>query len=91
MRGHTREKARRACWEEKKNKGTEIRRGKQRLKQRAGESAGLANIEITDKNIKAFTAVAKKYHVDFARKKDTTAEKPVFAKLDQRLRVSFAV
>ena len=33
-------------------------------------------IEISDKNIKAFTHVAKKYHVDFALKKDTTTEQP---------------
>ena len=50
--------------------------GKQTLKQLAGQNAGLANIEISDKNIKAFTHVAKKYHVDFALKKDTAAEQP---------------
>jgi len=53
-----------------------MHRGKQTLKQLAGQNAGLANIEISDKNIKAFTHVAKKYHVDFALKKDTTAEQP---------------
>ena len=42
----------------------------------ASQNAGLANIEISDKNIKAFSRVAKKYHVDFALKKDTTAEQP---------------
>ena len=35
-----------------------------------------ARNEITDRNIKAFSHVAKKYHVDFALKKDTTAEQP---------------
>ena len=30
----------------------------------------------SDKNIKAFSRVAKKYHVDFALKKDTSAEQP---------------
>jgi len=53
-----------------------MHRGKQTLKQLAGQNAGLAKIEISDKNIKAFTHVAKKYHVDFALKKDTTAEQP---------------
>lgn len=62
--------------EAQKNKQPNLHRGKQSLKQLAGQNAGLANIEITDKNIKAFTAVAKKYHVDFALKKDTTAEQP---------------
>ena len=59
-----------------KSKQPKIYRGKQTLKQLAGQNAGLANIEISDKNIKAFTHVAKKYHVDFALKKDTTAEQP---------------
>lgn len=63
---------------EELQKGTQHKtyRGKQTLKQLAGQNAGLANIEISDKNIKAFTHVAKKYHVDFALKKDTTAEQP---------------
>ena len=50
--------------------------GKQSLKQLAGQNAGLANIEITDQNIRAFTSVAKKYHIDFALKKDNPAEHP---------------
>lgn len=62
--------------EAQKNKSPKIHRGKQTLKQLAGQNAGLANIEISDKNIKAFTHVAKKYHVDFALKKETTAEQP---------------
>lgn len=62
--------------EAQKNKQPKIHRGKQTLKQLAGQNAGLANIEITDQNIKSFTHVAKKYHVDFALKKDTTAEQP---------------
>ena len=53
-----------------------IYRGRQSLKQLASQNAGLANIEISDKNIKAFSHVAKKYHVDFALKKDTAAEQP---------------
>jgi reactive intermediate/imine deaminase len=59
-----------------KSRQPKIYRGKQTLKQLAGQNAGLANIEISDKNIKAFTHVAKKYHVDFALKKDTAAEQP---------------
>jgi len=53
-----------------------IYRGKQTLKQLAGQNAGLANIEITDQNIRSFTSVAKKYHIDFALKKDKTTEHP---------------
>ena len=62
--------------EVRKSKQPKIYRGKQTLKQLAGQNAGLANIEISDKNIRAFTQVAKKYHVDFALKKDTAAEQP---------------
>lgn len=70
------EKALQKFLEGQKNKSPKIHRGKQTLKQLAGQNAGLANIEISDKNIKAFTHVAKKYHVDFALKKDITAEQP---------------
>lgn len=70
------EKAVQKFLEAQKSKSPKMHRGKQTLKQLAGQNAGLANIEITDKNIKAFTHVAKKYHVDFALKKDTTAEQP---------------
>jgi hypothetical protein len=70
------EKALQKFLEAQKNKSPKMHRGKQTLKQLAGQNAGLANIEISDKNIKAFTHVAKKYHVDFALKKDTTAEQP---------------
>lgn len=70
------EKALQKFLEAQKNKSPKIHRGKQTLKQLAGQNAGLANIEISDRNIKAFTHVAKKYHVDFALKKDTTTEQP---------------
>ena len=70
------EKAINAYLDARKNKPPKIYHGKQSLKQLARQNTGLANIEITEKNIKAFTQVAKKYHVDFALKKDTTAEQP---------------
>lgn len=70
------EKALKAYLDARKNKQPKIYRGKQSLKHLAQQNVGLANIEISDKNIKAFTQVAKKYHVDFALKKDTTAENP---------------
>ena len=68
------EKALRAYLDAQKNHPAKIYRGKQSLKHLVRQNAGLANIEISDKNIKSFTNVAKKYHVDFALKKDTTAE-----------------
>lgn len=70
------EKALKKFLEAQKSGQAKIHHGKQSLKQLAGQNAGLANIEITDKNIKSFTSVAKKYHVDFALKKDTAAEQP---------------
>ena len=72
------EKALQKFLEAQKNKSPKMHRGKQTLKQLAGQNAGLANIEISDKNIKAFTHVAKKYHVDFAVKKDKTVHPPKY-------------
>jgi len=49
--------------------------GKQTVRQLVGQGAGVQNIEITDKNIKSFEHVARKYGVDFALKKDPGAGK----------------
>ena len=46
---------------------------KNQLKQ---HGASLTNIEITEQNIKAFSAVAKKYDIDYALKKDPHTEPP---------------
>ena len=70
------EKAITAYLDAQKNKQPKNYRGKQSLKHLSQQNAGLASIEISDKNIKAFTQVAKKYHVDFALKKDTAADQP---------------
>ena len=70
------EKVLQAYLDAQKNHPAKIYRGKQSLKHLSRQNAGLANIEISGKNIKAFTHVAKRYHVDFALKKDTTAEQP---------------
>lgn len=70
------EKTLRAYLNARKNQSSKIYRGKQSLKHLARQNAGLASIEISDKNIKSFTHVAKKYHVDFALKKDTAAVQP---------------
>lgn len=40
------------------------------------QNAGVSNIEITDENIKAFEATAKKYGIDFALKKDRSTLPP---------------
>lgn len=44
--------------------------GKQTVKQLVGQGDGVQSIEITNKNIKSFERVARKYGVDFALKKD---------------------
>lgn len=52
-----------------------IHHGKQTVKQLVRQGAGVQNLEITDKNIKSFVHVAKKYGVDFALKKDPAEQK----------------
>ena len=52
--------------------------GKQSVKQLVGQNQGVSNIEITDKNIKDFERIARKYGVDFALKKDKTGENPKY-------------
>ena len=52
--------------------------GKQSVKQLVGQDQGVTNIEITDKNIKDFERIARKYGVDFALKKDKTGEIPKY-------------
>ena len=52
--------------------------GKQSVKQLVQQDKGVTNIEITDKNIKDFERIARKYGVDFALKKDKTGEIPKY-------------
>lgn len=54
------------------SKNPKIHHGKQTVKQLVGQGAGVQNIAITDRNIKSFERVARKYGVDFAVKKDVT-------------------
>lgn len=55
---------------------TKVPTGKQSVKQLMGQNTGISNIEITDKNIKSFERVARRYNVDFALKKDNTETPP---------------
>ena len=68
---------------EKKSKAMEKARaapekpsGKQTVKQLVGQNQGVSNIEVTERNIKGFDRVARKYGVDYAIKKDKTGEIP---------------
>ena len=55
---------------------SKLHHGKQTLRQLMKHNTGVSNIEITDQNIRAFSATAKKYGIDFALKKDTTSQPP---------------
>ena len=50
--------------------------GKQKLKDLVMQNQGVSSIEITDKNIKDFERVARKYGVDYALKKDRFSDPP---------------
>ena len=63
---------------EKKREGPVKPCGKQSVKQLVGQNQGVTNIEITDKNIKDFERIARKYGVDFALKKDKTGDIPKY-------------
>lgn len=52
--------------------------GKQTVKQLVGQNEGVANIEITGRNIRDFDRVARKYGVDYALKKDKSGELPKY-------------
>ena len=49
--------------------------GRVRIGKLAGSGAGLANIEITDKNIRDFEKTARKYGVSYALKKDRSSSR----------------
>lgn len=50
---------------QKKPSQRSLHQGKQTLHQLKQHGASLTNIEITEQNIKAFSAVAKKYDIDY--------------------------
>ena len=56
----------------------EISHGKQSVKTLAKQNQGMTSIEITDKNIKSFERVAKKYGVDFAVQRDKSITPPKY-------------
>ena len=63
---------------EKKAKKNQPKQGKVTVKELAKQNAGMVNIEITNKNIKSFERVAKKYRLDFALKKDSSTKPPTY-------------
>ncbi len=63
-----------------KNRKPKIVRGKQSLKKliHGNENASVTNIDINDKNIKAFEKTARKYGIDYSLKKDKSTDPPQY-------------
>lgn len=63
-----------------KNRKPKIVRGKQSLKKliHGNENASVTNIDINDKNIKAFEKTARKYGIDDSLKKDKSTDPPQY-------------
>ncbi len=60
----------------KDSKQKTLPKGRQSIKQLVESGAALSNIEITEKNIRSFEPIAKKYGLDYALKKDTSTKPP---------------
>ena len=58
------------------NKQNQPAKGRQSIKELVESGAALSNIEITNKNIRSFEPIAKKYGLDYALKKDTSTKPP---------------
>ena len=52
--------------------------GRQTVKQLTGQNQGVSNIEINDPSIRQFDRIARKYGVDYAIKRDRSADPPKF-------------
>ena len=72
------EKAMRMFLEAQKQKSSQFAKGKQPLKKLMEQNAGATTIEVDAGNIKSFDRTARKYHIDYAVKKDKTSEPPKY-------------
>ena len=61
-----------------KQKSHQFAKGKQSLKQLMEQNAGATSIEVDSSNIKSFDRIARKYHIDYAVKKDKTTDPPKY-------------
>ena len=61
-----------------KAKENEFHPGKKSLNSMMKEGSQLSNIEITDKNIRSFEKVARKYSIDYSLKKDKSVDPPKY-------------
>lgn len=64
--------------EAERRKSHEYSHGKQSLKHLMDQNAGATSIEVDEGNIKSFDRVARKYHIDYAVKKDRTTSPPKY-------------
>lgn len=64
--------------QQQKGKNPNVPHGKQSIKKLVGQNVGVTNIEITNKNIKSFDRVARKYGVDYSLKKDSSCLPPKY-------------
>lgn len=71
-------KAMRMFLEAQKQKSGQFAKGKQSLKKLMEQNAGATSIEVDGSNIKSFDRIARKYHIDYAVKKDKTSEPPKY-------------
>ena len=72
----TEKRAERAAAERAKE--NEFKPGKKSLNSMMKEGSQLTNIEITDKNIRSFEKVARKYSIDYSLKKDKSVDPPKY-------------
>ena len=61
-----------------KAKENEFHPGRKSLNSMMKEGSQLSNIEITDKNIRSFEKVARKYSIDYSLKKDKSVDPPKY-------------
>lgn len=60
----------------RQEKSQAVYQGKQSMRKLLKQNCQLTNIEVTDGNIKSFEKYARKYHIDFSLKKDTSVSPP---------------
>ena len=74
----SRNKSQQKAQEKAQQKPEVVKRGKQSLDSMLKEGSQLTNIEITDKNIRSFERVARKYGIDYSLKKDKSVDPPKY-------------
>lgn len=78
MTGRVLQSAIRQYLNHRRSKNSSVHKGKQSIKKLVEQGAALQSIDITEKNIKSFESVAKKYSIDYALKKDNSQTPPKY-------------